>query len=73
MISPKWQFKYEIKYGAIILQPVPNALLEMRFSADLNIQGTFKNFFKKFKHSEYIQNLGFLAVMKNSIQYTKVK
>ena len=27
-------------------------LPEMRFSADLHIQGIFKNFFKKFKHSD---------------------
>ena len=50
-----------------------NALLEMRYSADLNIQGLFKNFFKDLKHSEHFQNLGFLTVMKNNIKYTKAK
>ena len=51
MISPKWQYKHEIKHGAIILQHVLNA-----FTRD--------EILRRFKHSEHIQNLGFLAVMK---------
>ena len=51
MISPKWQCKHEIKYGATILQHVLNA-----FTRD--------EILRRFKHSEHIQNLGFLAVMK---------
>ena len=60
MISPKWQYKHEIKHGAIILQLVLNA-----FTRDETLH--------RFKHSEHIQTLGFPTVMKNNIKYTKAK